>query len=377
MNDIDANTVVKTVHDFVRDRVVPREQEIEDTDCIPSDLKAAAADLGLYGFAIPEEHGGLGLSTYQECLLVMELGWTTPSFRSMFGTNNGIAGHVLIEGGTDAQKKEWLPRLASGEVTASFALTEAEAGSDPSGLRTSATPVADGFELTGEKRFITNAPSADVFMVFARHGAGSDISAFLVPRDAPGLSVGPKDGKMGQKGAWTADVRLDRVPVLDAALIGGVKGAGFRTAMRCLAHGRIHIAALCVGMAQRLLEETVRYAKGRHQSGHPIADFQLIQGLIADSASDVWSSRATVLSAAHDFDSGVDRRMAPSIAKYVASEAVGRVADRAVQVHGGSGYMSGVPVERFYRDARLFRIYEGTSQVQQVIIARQALELFG
>jgi acyl-CoA dehydrogenase len=377
MDDSEATEVVKAVREFVRTKVVPRELEIEESDRIPDDLKTAAAGMGLYGFAIPEEHGGLGLSTYQETLLVMELGWTTPSFRSLFGTNNGIAGHVLIEGGTDGQKAEWLPRLASGDVTASFALTEAEAGSDPSTMTTSANKTDGGYLVTGQKRFITNAPSADVFMVFARHGSTDDISAFLVPRDSAGLSVGPKDAKMGQRGAWTADVHLDNVAVGDTGLVGGVEGIGFRTAMQCLAHGRIHIGALCVGMAQRLLEETVGYAKSRKQSGQPISEFQLIQGLIADSAADVWSSRATVLAAARDFDSGADRRMAPSIAKYVASEAVGRVADRAVQVHGGSGYMSGVPVERFYRDARLFRIYEGTSQVQQVIIARQALRQLG
>jgi acyl-CoA dehydrogenase len=346
---------------------------------MPAELIRIARDMGLYGFAIPEQHGGLGLSMHQEARLVMELGYTTPAFRSLFGTNNGIAGHVLMEGGTDEQRKTFLPRLASGEWTASFALTEDEAGSDPAGLRTSASRTDDGFTLNGSKRYITNAPIADVFMVFARHGerprASRDISAFLVPRDTPGLTVGPKDRKMGQHGAWTAEVYLDDVRVPAEALIGGPNGHGngYRTAMRCLAHGRVHIAALCVGLAQRLLDESVSYALARTQSGHPIAEFQLIQGMIADSQTDVLAGRALVLAAAEEFDAGTDTRLRPSCAKYFASEMVNRVADRAVQIHGGAGYMRGVAVERFYRDARLFRIYEGTSQVQQVVIAKQAL----
>ena len=379
MDDADLKDIIGAVRRLVRERVVPLEQQIDETDEMPAELIEAAAEMGLYGFAIPEEYGGLGLSMTQEARLVLELGYTTPAFRSLFGTNNGIAGHVLLEGGTVDQRKEYLPRLASGEWTASFALTEAEAGSDPSGLRTSARRVDGGYVLSGSKRYITNAPIADLFMVFARHGeqaaAARDISVFLVPKDAPGLSVGPKDKKMRQHGAWTAEVFLDDVPVPDEALVGGPAGhgTGYLTAMRCLAHGRLHIAALCTGMAQRLLEETVSYALARTQSGHPIAEFQLVQGLIADSQTDVYAARALVVSAAADFDAGTDTRMGPSCAKYFASEAVGRVADRAVQVHGGAGYMRGVAVERLYRDARLFRIYEGTSQVQQVMIAKQAL----
>jgi acyl-CoA dehydrogenase len=380
MDDADLREIVGAVRRLVREQVVPLEQQIDESDEVPTELISAAAEMGLYGFAIPAEYGGLGLSMAQEARLVMELGYTTPAFRSLFGTNNGIAGHVLLEGGTPGQRKEYLPRLASGEWTASFALTEAEAGSDPSGLRTSARRTGGGWVLNGAKRYITNAPVADLFMVFARHDepgqAPGDISVFLVPRGAPGLSVGPKDAKMGQHGALTAEVFLDDVPVPDEALVGGPAGhgQGYRTAMRCLAHGRLHIAAVCAGMAQRLLEETVSYALARTQSGHPIAEFQLVQGLIADSQTDVYAARALVLSAAAAFDDGTDTRMGPSCAKYFASEAVGRVADRAVQVHGGAGYMRGVAVERLYRDARLFRIYEGTSQVQQVMIAKQALK---
>jgi len=269
--------------------------------------------------------------------------------------------------------------IASGEVTASFALTEAEAGSDPSGLTTSARPDGDDWILNGAKRYITNAPIADMFMVFARSDPGAvatrGITAFLVPRGLPGLTVAPKDQKMGQFGAWTADVTFDDVRVPAEAVIGGAAGVGigFATAMRCLAHGRIHISALCVGMAERLVDESVAYAQARNQSGKPIAAFQLIQGLIADSVTDLYAGRSLVQQVASAYDAGTDRKVGPAAAKYFCSEMVGRVADRAVQIHGGSGYMRGVTVERFYRDARLFRIYEGTSQIQQVIIARQVL----
>jgi acyl-CoA dehydrogenase len=371
----DLEVILRTTRELIRDRVIPHEADIDATDEMPAGLREEAARMGLFGFAIPEEYGGLGLSMAQEVRLVMELGYTTPAFRSMFGTNNGIAGHVLLEGGTPEQKKEFLPRLASGEWTASFALTEEQAGSDPAGLATSVAARGDEYVINGSKRYITNAPVADVFMVFARHAGGEArgrISALLVPAGTPGVTVGTRDEKMGQHGAWTADVHFENVTVPAAALIG-TPGDGYVTAMRCLAHGRLHIAALCVGLAQRALDETIGYALERRQGGQPIAEYQLIQGLIADSQTDVLAGRALVQSAAADFDSGADRRLGPSCAKYFCSEMVGRVTDRAVQVHGGAGYMRGVPAERFYRDARLFRIYEGTSQIQQLVIARQAL----
>ncbi|MBO0850809.1 MAG: acyl-CoA dehydrogenase family protein [Pseudonocardia sp.] len=380
MEESDFRDVLAAVREFVRERVVPLEAEIDEKDEVPSALRDASKSMGLYGFAIPERFGGLGLPLAQEVRLVFELGYTTPALRSMFGTNNGIAGHVLIEGGSDEQRSEWLPKLASGEVTASFALTEADAGSDPSGLATTARRSPDGgWVLNGAKRYITNAPLADVFMVFARTNpdapANRGISTFLVPRSAAGLQVGPKDQKMGQFGAWTADVYLDDVRVPGEALVGGESGVdkGFVTAMRCLAHGRVHIAAVCVGMAERLVDESVAFARAREQGGRSIGSYQLVQGLIADSVTDHRAGRALVASVAADFDSGADTTVGPATAKYFCSEMVGRVADRAVQVHGGAGYMRGVPVERFYRDARLFRIYEGTSQIQQLIIARGVL----
>jgi acyl-CoA dehydrogenase len=379
VNSAEFSEILSVTRDFIRGRVVPAEEEIEEHDAVPDDIRQSAKDMGLYGFAIPTEYGGLGLNLEEEVQLVFELGYTSPALRSMFGTNNGIAGHVLLEGGTEAQKKEWLPRLASGEATASFALTEAEAGSDPSTLTTSAARDGDTWVLNGSKRYITNAPIADVFMVFARTNptakATRGISTFLVSRDTAGLSVGPKDKKMGQAGAWTSEVYFDDVRVDAPALVGGEEGVdnGYATAMRCLAHGRAHMAACCVGLAGRLVDESVRYAQERHQSGRPIASFQLIQGLIADSVTDHLAGKSLTLEVARAFDAGTDKKLGPSAAKYFCSEMVSRVADRAVQIHGGAGYMRGVAVERFYRDARLFRIFEGTSQIQQVIIARAAL----
>lgn len=377
MDTQELEAILASVRSFVRTEVVPLEGEIDANDEVPGSLRQKAKDMGLFGFALPEEHGGLGLNMEEESRLVFELGYTTPALRSMFGTNNGIAGHVLLEGGTPEQKAEWLPRVASGDVVASFALTEPEAGSDPAGLRTTARRDGDDWVINGAKRYITNAPLAHLFMVFARTGdtgrTADDISVFLVPRESTGLTVGPHDRKMGQFGAWTADVYLDEVRVPVAARIGDETTSGYVTAMRCLAHGRVHIAALCVGMAERLVDESVSYAQTREQGGSLIGSYQLIQGLIADSVTDHLAARALVLDVARKFDDGSDKRLGPGVAKYFASEAVSRVADRAVQIHGGAGYMRDSAVERFYRDARLFRIYEGTSQIQQIIIARQVL----
>jgi acyl-CoA dehydrogenase len=374
MEPQDFADVLKAVRSFVRDEVVPREEEIEETDEIPEPLRRTSRDMGLFGYALPEEYGGLGLSLSEEVRLVFELGYTSPAFRSMFGTSNGIAGQVLVNAGTDGQKAAWLPRLASGEIVGAFALTEAEAGSDPSTLSTSAVRDGDDYVVNGAKRFITNAPEADVFMVFARTGgAGSrGISTFLVESGTDGLSVGPADHKMGQRGAHTAEVFFNDVRVPATAMVGA-EGTGFRTAMASLAHGRVSIAALCVGLAQRILDDTVEYAKNRSQGGSAIGEYQLIQGLIADSQAELYAGRAMVLEAARAYDAGEDTKLGPSCAKYFCSEMVGRVADRGVQVFGGMGYMRGVSVERFFRDVRLFRIYEGTSQIQQLVIARSLL----
>jgi acyl-CoA dehydrogenase len=376
----DFRQVRDAVRRFVREVVVPREEQIETEDRIPDDLRAAAAEMGLFGYALPEEYGGLGVTMAEDVRLAFEFGYTTPAFRSLFGTNNGIAGQVIARFGSEEQKKAYLPRLASGELIGSFALTEAEAGSDPSGLRTSARRDGEDWVINGAKRYITNAPLADLFVVFARSGpeekGGRGISSFVVDAATPGLTVGPKDAKMGQAGAWTAEVFFDDVRVPGSALVGE-EGRGYSKALTVLSRGRLHIAALCVGMAQRVLDESVAYAATAKQGGAPIGRFQLVQAMLADTHAELLAARSMVRDVAARYDSGEDTSVGPSSAKLFCTEMVGRAVDRAVQVHGGLGYLRTTPVERFYRDARLFRLYEGTSEVQRVIIGGALLREAG
>lgn len=372
VSDEDFREILAQTRQFVRSVVVPREQEILDTDCVPDDLRDEAKKMGLFGYAIPQEWGGLGLNLMQDVELAMELGYTSLALRSMFGTNNGIAGQVLVGFGTDEQKSRWLESIASGDVVASFALTEPGAGSNPAGLRTKAVRDGDDWALSGQKRFITNAPVADLFVVFARtrpaDAQGPGIAVFLVPADAAGVEVGAKDAKMGQEGAWTADVNFTDVRVGSDALVGGSEDHGYRAAMTSLARGRVHIAALAVGAAQRALDESVSYAATATQGGTPIGSFQLVQGMLADQQTGVMAGRALVREAARLWVADEDRRIAPSAAKVFCTEMAGSVADLAVQIHGGTGYMRGVAVERIYRDVRLLRLYEGTSEIQRLII---------
>jgi acyl-CoA dehydrogenase len=376
VSDEDFQEILAQTRHFVRTAVVPREQEILAGDRVPDDLREQVKKMGLFGYAIPQEWGGLGLNLAQDVELAMELGYTSLALRSMFGTNNGIAGQVLVGFGTDEQKSRWLEPIATGDVVASFALTEPGAGSNPSGLRTKAARDGSGDDahwiINGQKRFITNAPNAHLFIVFARtrpaDDDGAGIAVFLVPADTAGVVVGAKDAKMGQEGAWTSDVNFDDVRVPATALIGGSEDVGYRAAMISLARGRVHIAALAVGTAQRALDESVAYAATATQGGTPIGNFQLVQAMIADQQTGVLAGRALVRDAARLWVSEEDRRIAPSAAKLFCTEMVGQVADLAVQIHGGSGYMREVPVERIYRDVRLLRLYEGTSEIQRLII---------
>ncbi len=366
-----------TLRRFVRERLVPLEKQVADEDRIPDEIRRAFAEMGLFGISIPEEYGGLGLDLAEEVELIFEMGWTSPAFRSMFGSNVGIGSQGILIDGTPEQKQKWLPRLASGEVIASFALTEPDAGSDAAGLRTRAERQGDHYVINGAKRYITNAPQAGIFTLMARtdpsnKGAGG-ITAFIVEVNAPGLSVGKPDKKMGQRGAHTADVIFDNVKVPAENVIGGREGQGFKTAMKVLDRGRLHIAALCVGAAERLIHESVAYARERKQFGQSIAEFQLVQAMLADSRTEAYAARCMIREAAARYAAGENVSMEASCCKYYASEMVGRVADRAVQIHGGAGYMQEYAVERFYRDVRLFRLYEGTSQIQQIVIARQML----
>ncbi len=377
MNPEDFASVRSAVREFVHKRVIPAEQEIEDGDAIPERIRKGAAELGLFGYALPEEYGGLGLNMSEDVQLAFEFGYTVPAFRSLFGTNNGIAGQIVNRFGTEDQKRKFLPGMASGELIAAFALTEAEAGSDPAGLRTRARADGEEWVITGQKRYITNAAASDLLLVFARTDpdstGGRGISVFIVERDRAGVVIGPKDQKMGQKGAWTSEVSFDEVRVPADHLVGGEPGRGYSNALTVLSRGRLHIAALCVGMAQRVLEDTTAHAAVAQQGGAPIGRFQLVQAMIAECYAELTAGRAMVVEAALAYDDGSNRTLGPSAAKLYCSEMLGRVSDRGVQVFGGAGYMHTTSVERIYRDARLYRIYEGTSEIQKLIIGRQLL----
>jgi len=364
-----------SVRRFVDERLIPAEDQVEHENAVPPGIVQEMRELGLFGLSVPECYGGIGLSMSEEATICRELARASVAFRSVIGTTVGIGSQGIIMDGTEEQKQTWLPRLASGEVIASFALTESDAGSDAASLQTIAKRDGDIYRITGTKRFITNASRAGMFTLMARSepeikGAGG-ISAFIVPADTPGISLGKPDQKMGQKGAVTCDVIFDDCKVPAANIIGGVPGQGFKTAMKVLDRGRIHIAAVALGMCDRLIDMSLRYASERRQFGQPIADFQLIQALLADSQVDRLTTEALMQSVAARFDRGEKVSMEAAALKYFSSEAVGRVADRAVQIHGGAGYMADYKVERFYRDVRLLRIYEGTSQIQQIIIARE------
>ena len=379
--------LVDMIRQFVEGVLIPHEEIVAETDEIPQQVIQQMRELGLFGLTIPEAYEGLGLTMEEEVYVAFELGRTSPAFRSLIGTNNGIGASGLIIDGTEEQKQFFLPRLASGEIIGSFCLTEPDSGSDAASLKTTAVKDGDEYILNGTKRFITNAPHAGVFTVMARTNTeikgSAGISAFIVDSQTAGISLGKRDKKMGQKGAHTCDVIFENCRIPASALIGGVEGVGFKTAMKVLDKGRIHIAALSVGAATRMLDDSLQYAIERKQFGQPIADFQLIQAMLADSKAEIYAAirglellfknyaaRCMVLDAARLRDAGQNVSTEASCAKMFATEMCGRVADRGVQIHGGAGYISEYAIERFYRDVRLFRLYEGTTQIQQIIIAR-------
>ena len=366
-----------TVRRFVDERLIPLEHQVAEDDVVPPRIIAEMRDLGLFGLSIPAAYGGLGLSMFEEVQIAFEFGRTSPAFRSVIGTNNGIGSHGIIIDGTDAQKQHYLPRLASGEIIGAFALTEPQSGSDAASIQTTARREGDQYVINGTKRYITNAPQASLFTVFARTGpketGTSGISALLVDSKIPGITVGPPDRKMGQHGAHTADVTFGDCRVSADALISGEEGVGFKTAMKVLDRGRIHIGAVCVASAERLIDDSLRYAMERQQFGRPIADFQLIQAMLADSRTEAYAARCMVEETARRRDAGQSVVTEASCCKLFCAEMVGRVADRAVQIHGGAGYMAAYGIERFYRDVRLFRIYVGTSEIQQLVIARNMM----
>ncbi len=368
------HALLAVVARFVKERLVPIEASVAEHDKVPDEIVDQMKAMGLFGMSIPEEYGGLGLTMEEEVRVAFELGHTSPVFRSVIGTNNGIGSQAIIMFGTPEQKTRYLPGLASGEIIGSFALTEPDAGSDAGSVRTSARRDGDHYVLNGTKRFITNAPKAGVFSVFARtdpaQAGAKGVSAFLIPGRLPGIEIGKPDKKMGQHGSYVSDVVFNDVRVPREALLGGVEGQGFKAAMQVLDRGRLHISAVCVGVAERLIADSVRYANQRKQFGKAISEFQLIQAMLADSYTEALAARSMVLETARKRDGGDDVNVDASACKMFASEMVGRVADRAVQIHGGAGYIADYGIERFYRDVRLFRLYEGTTQIQQIIIAR-------
>ena len=372
--------LLDTIRRFVRNRLMPLEEQVASTDQIPESVISEMRELGLFDLTIPEEYGGLGLNTEEECKVAIELGYTSAAFRSVIGTNNGIGSQGLVMDGTDDQKENYLPRLASGEIIGSFALTEPNVGSDSANVQTKAEKDGDSYILNGTKRWITNANIANLFTVFARtdqsQKGSSGVSAFLVDANTPGISLSSKYKKMGQQGAHVCDVIFDNCRVPEVNIIGGANNVnnGFKTAMKTLDRGRIHISAFAVGCAKRLIEVSTQFSLEREQFGQSISNFQMIQAMLAESQTECYAAETMVFDAAQRRDRGEKVNLHASCCKLYASEMVGRVADRAVQIHGGAGYMDEYAVSRFYRDVRLFRIYEGTSEIQKTIIARNLLK---
>ena len=369
--------LIEQVRRFVTERCIPLEAQVGEQDEVPQDIVDEMKQLGLFGLAVPEEFGGLGLDMETECLVALELGRTWPAFRSVAGTNIGIGSQGVVLFGTEEQKQKWLPGIASGDLISSFALTEPEAGSDAGGLKTKAVRDGDHYVLNGTKRYITNANKANIFTTMARTNqdepGAKGVSAFIVDRDTPGVTVGQPEKKMGQQGAHVCDVIFEdaRVP---AENMLGKEGEGFKVAMSVLDKGRLHISAVATGASERLIKEMVTYAMEREQFGKPIAQHQLVQAMMADSQAEAYAARSMILDAARRRDAGENITMLASSTKLFATEACGRIADRAVQVFGGAGYITDYGIERFFRDVRIFRLYEGTSQIQQIVIARELMK---
>ncbi len=378
------DTYLDTIKRMVGAKLIPGEPRLDGQETLPEDLVQPLRDVGLFGISIPTRYGGLGLTMEQQVRVMFEVTRASAVYRARFSTTIGLGSQPVLYNGTEAQRQEWLPRMASGEVTAAFALTEPEAGSDAGGVRTFARRDGEDYVINGSKRYITNARQAQVFILMARTAEGTrdagGISAFIVPAGLPGLTCGPADRKMGQDGSATSEVFFDDVRVPATSLIGGREGGGFKTAMRGINHARLHVAVTCVGQAQRLLDEALSYTTQRRQFGQALAEFQLVQAHLADSRADLLAARSMILETARAFDAAGEAQggVIADIAccKLFASEMLGRVADRAVQLHGGAGYMHGTVVEQFYRDARLFRIFEGASDVQRLLIGKTMVREF-
>ena len=367
---------------YVRERLLPAERETIENDAIPEDILDEMKEMGLFGLTVPEDFGGAGLNTSQYSQVVKTMAYAAPAFRSIFSINVGMFNSAIKNGGTDAQKAEWWPRIAAGEI-ACFGLTEPGSGSDSAAMQTTARPDPDGngWILNGTKRYITNSPQADVALIMARTEKdalpkNAHVSAFIVPMDTPGMSTGSPDKKMGQSGAQVADVIMDDVHVPGDALLGGETGKGFVFAMKSLDNGRISVGAASTGYARRALDSALRYASERKAFGEPIANFQLIQQMLAESETEIYAAECMMADVAARVDRGENTITKAAAFKVFASEMCGRVVDRVVQIYGGAGYLAEYDAERFFRDARIYRIYEGTTQILQLQIAKHMLREF-
>lgn len=377
MMDSDSfDAFIEQLDRWVKERLVPAEAEVIRINRVPDDIRKEMADMGLFAITTPEDYGGAGMSISQYIQTMQTISWAAPAFRSLLSINVGMV-TTSLKGGTEAQKAEWLPKTAGGMVAA-FALTEPDSGSDSAGLKTRAVRDGDHYVLNGTKRYITNAPFADMVIVMARTNAeplpkNAHISAFIVPVDTPGVTIGAPDEKMGQTGAQIADVIMEDARIPADCLLGGEEGRGFQTAMQSLDNGRLSIAACSAAYAARALDSALTYATERKAFGEPIAGFQLIQAMLADSKAEIYAAECMIRDACAKADTGVRVTLEASCAKMFASEMCGRVVDRVVQIYGGAGYLKEYDAERFFRDARLYRIYEGTTQIQQLVIAKQML----
>ncbi len=362
---------------YVRERLIPAEDQLEELGHVPDDILAEMREMGLFGVTMPVEYGGAGMNVSQYVGFIREIAYASPAYRSIVSINIGMVCKSLVGFGTAQQKEHWLPKLAMGSIAA-FGLTEPDSGSDSAAMKTRAVREGNGYVLNGTKRYITNAPFADMILVMARTNAeplpkNAHVSAFMVPRDAPGVSIGKPDGKMGQAGSQIADVILEDVHVDGDALLGGEEGIGFRAAMQSLDNGRLSVAAASVGYAKRMLDAGLKYAMERKAFGEPIANFQLIQAMLADSKAEIYAAECMLADACARADRGEKILVEAAATKMFASEMCGRVADRVVQIHGGAGYLKEYLAERFYRDCRIYRIYEGTTQIQQLVIAKNMI----
>ena len=365
---------------YVRERLIPAERETIENDRIPDDILAEMKDMGLFGLTVPEEYGGAGVNVSQYARTVQALSYAAPAFRSIFSINIGMFATALKTGGTPEQKAEWFPRLVNGDI-ACFGLTEPGSGSDSAAMQTTAVQSGNGWVLNGTKRYITNSPHANVALIMARTNKealpkNAHVSAFLVPMDLPGVSTGSPDKKMGQSGAHIADVILEDVHLPGDALLGGETGKGFVYAMKSLDNGRISVGAASTGYARRALDSALRYATERKAFGEPIANFQLVQAMLADSDVEIYAAEAMLADVTSRADRGENVLRKAAAFKVFASEMCGRVVDRVVQIYGGAGYLAEYDAERFFRDARIYRIYEGTTQILQLQIAKHMLREF-